>query len=134
MSLIRRKNPDGSLKDWVVAFRRNGEVIVKHFRATQFEEAQEHHDFLLRTLPPPNRHKRGQGTTGKTYADYRPFKLNGCSLTMAGTGVRCEKNTDCIHYDECLTEAAKRNWNGFKIEKEAKKCRSKRALSLAKNG
>jgi len=122
MSLIRRKKPDGSTKDWVVSFRRKGEVIVKHFPANQEEKAKKHHAYLLKKLPPITRHRRGGGTTGKIYVNHESFQLNGCSLISAETGIRCEKNSDCSHYDECLTEAAKRNWSGFQLEKEAKKC------------
>jgi len=136
MSLVRRKKPDGSIKDWVVSFRRNGKILVTHFKADQYEQALKHHEHLLKTLPPPKRHKQGGGTTGKIYIDHKPFKLNGCSLTMAETGVRCEKGSYCSHYDECLTEAAKRNWNGFKIETEKRrpKCSKQIILNLEKSG
>ena len=56
--------------------------------------------------------KGGHWHTKKTQGVQEDIQVNGCRLTPAGMGKRCQEWLSCLS-DECLTAAAIRNWDGF---------------------
>lgn len=118
MLTIVRKKTNPKIK---VSVTRGSSIISKLFPMNQMEEARKFNQELREKTPKKlfahRIRQKSSLTVSKTINGVQAIMVNGCWLIKTEDG-RCDPLDFCAYYEQCLAEACKRNWGGWRAIKK----------------